>query len=133
MRAKKKFGCASHTMHTADEMFMGVQFKPDGETRKYRVSGTVPTNDASSMTLFQATALRGEQTIEIAKQLSSMFVASASRCMRCAPSARPSRTHLVAISARARICAQDLKLKLQSRRFVLFLAFLIDMHAYWSA
>ena len=67
MRAKEKFGCASHTMHTADEMFMGVQFKPDGETRKYRVSGTVPTNDASSMTLFQATTLRGEQTIEIAK------------------------------------------------------------------
>ena len=24
MRAKEKFGCASHTMHTADEMFMGV-------------------------------------------------------------------------------------------------------------
>ena len=58
MRAKEKFGCASHTMHTADEMFMGVQFKPVGETRKYRVSGTVPTNDSSSMTLFKATALK---------------------------------------------------------------------------
>jgi len=105
MRAKEKFGCASHTMHTADEMFMGVQFKPDGETRKYRVSGTVPTNDASSMTLFQATTLRGEQTIEIAK---AALLDVLGKCVE---------VH------------EDLKLKLQSRRFVLFLAFLIDMHA----
>ena len=36
MRAKEKFGAsaASHTMHTEDEMFVGVQFKLEGETRK---------------------------------------------------------------------------------------------------
>ena len=30
-RAKEKFGCAAHTIHTANEMFFGVQFKRDGE------------------------------------------------------------------------------------------------------
>ena len=64
MRAKEKFGAsaASHTMHTADEMFVGVQFKLGGETRKYKVSETVPSDDAGSTTCFTATTLRGDKT-----------------------------------------------------------------------
>jgi hypothetical protein len=49
-RAKEKFGCAAHTIHTANEMFFGVQFKRDGERHKYRVSGTVTTDDAGALT-----------------------------------------------------------------------------------
>jgi hypothetical protein len=66
---KEKFGAsaASHTMHTEDEMFVGVQFKLEGETRKYKVSGTVPSDDAGSTTCFTATALRGDNTIQIPK------------------------------------------------------------------
>jgi hypothetical protein len=129
MRAKEKFGCASHTVHTADEMFiLGVQFKPDGETRKYRVSETVPTNDASSLTLFKAIALRGEQTIVISKvallDVLGKCVEVHEVCIKCAAAT---------YSLRCDKCKGkylwDLKLKLQSRRFVLFLAFLIDMHA----
>ena len=62
-----------------------------------------------------------------------MFLARApaSSCTRCAPSAQPSRTQFVQL--RCDKCKGkylwELKLKLQSRRFVLFLAFLIDMHA----
>ena len=55
-RAKEKFGCAAHTIHTANEMFFGVQFKRDGERHKYRVSGTVTTDDAGALTRFKATA-----------------------------------------------------------------------------
>ena len=62
----------------------------------------MPTNDASSMALFQATALRGEQTIEISK---AALLDVLGKCVEAhAPSARPSRTHLVAINARASIC-----------------------------
>ena len=126
MRAKEKFGCASHTVHTADEMFIGVQFKPDGETRKYRVSETVPTNDASSLTLFKAIALRGEQTIVISKvallDVLGKCVEVHEVCIKCAAAT---------YSLRCDKCKGkylwDLRLKLQSRRFVLFLAFL--MHA----
>ena len=115
-------------MHTADEMFIGVQFKPDGETRKYRVSETVPTNDASSLTLFKAIALRGEQTIVISKvallDVLGKCVEVHEVCIKCAAAT---------YSLRCDKCKGkylwDLKLKLQSRRFVLFLAFLIDMHA----
>jgi hypothetical protein len=128
MRAKEKFGCASHTMHTADEMFMGVQFKPVGETRKYRVSGTVPTNDSSSMTLFKATALRGDQTCEISKvellDLLGNCIEQHEVCTKCAAATYSSRCD----KCKGKYL-WDLKLKLQSRRFVLFLAFLIDMHA----
>ena len=37
---------------TVGEMFVGVQFKLEGETRKYNVtaSGTVPSDDAGSTT-----------------------------------------------------------------------------------
>ena len=109
-------------------MFIGVQFKPDGETRKYRVSETVPTNDASSLTLFKAIALRGEQTIVISKvallDVLGKCVEVHEVCIKCAAAT---------YSLRCDKCKGkylwDLRLKLQSRRFVLFLAFLIDMHA----
>ena len=128
IRAKEKFGCASHTIHTADEMFVGVQFKPNGETCKYRVSGTVPTDDASSLTRFKATALRGDKAIEISKvallDVLGKCVELHEVCTKCAA---------VTYSSRCDKCKGkylwDLKLQLQSRRFVLFLAFLIDMHA----
>ena len=127
-RAKEKFGCAAHTIHTANEMFFGVQFKRDGERHKYRVSGTVTTDDASALTRFKATALRGDETCEISKvellDLLGNCIEQHEVCTKCGA---------VTYSSRCDKCKGkylwDLKLKLQSRRFVLFLAFLIDMHA----
>jgi hypothetical protein len=54
-------------MHTAEEMRMGVR-AIQARWRDPQVSRVGnATNDAISMTLFKATTLRGEQTIEISK------------------------------------------------------------------
>lgn len=125
MRANDLFGTRALSMPTSNEMFINILFTPAEKTFQYRVTGITTDGFKAKPALTK----HGVEEVTVSKMDLVRSLSGGASILRWKECAKCTRLTLSERCGKCRgFSLMELKMQVQSERFVLMLAFMIDLH-----